>query len=229
MVVVASPVNKSASPHKAASPASIRSLSQSQLDPPLSVNCSATTSTAMQQSPEAIIENLVDRIKHNGTLVYDHTDPLNNSALATTIAAGTKAQSPLDSQPASPKPISTKFETTPINSKEREQSVELTPKLSPPMSEVPQHEHSLQTLSFKERKDIFNKQNLLYSSSSQSVGSSTSSGSGAAGSTKNKENLHSTSPPTLPSSHKRQKIESPCSPANNRQQAPVKPASRDNG
>jgi hypothetical protein len=25
-------------------------------------------------SPEAVIESLVDRMKHNGTLVYDHTD-----------------------------------------------------------------------------------------------------------------------------------------------------------
>lgn len=226
-IIYSSPVGKAASPNKTSSPATIKSPSQSLLNPPLSVNCSAATSTAMQQSPELVIENLVDRIKHNGTLVYDHTDPLNNSALATTTLTGTKAQLLIDSQSesASPKSTSPRFETTPINARaQQEQKVDLmTPKISPPMSEVPQHE----TLSFKERKDIFSKQNLLYSSASPAVGASTSTAS--ASSTKHKENLHSSSPPTLPSSHKRQKIESPCSPANNRQQAPVKPAARDNG
>lgn len=222
-IIYSSPVGKTASPNKTSSPATINSSSQSHLDPPLSVNCSATTPTAMQQSPELVIENLVDRIKHNGTLVYDHTDPLNNSALATmtTTSTGTKAQLLIDSQSesASPKSTSPGYETTPINGKAQQEQPSdfITPKISPPMSEVPQHE----TLSFKERKDIFSKQNLLYSSASTSTAS--------ASSTKNKENLHSTSPLTLPSSHKRQKIESPCSPANNRQQAPVKPAGRDTG
>ena len=76
-----------------------------------------------------------------------------------------------------------------------------------PLSEVfvSQQEHTRQTLSFKERKDIFNKQNLLYSSG-----------------TKNKEHAHNTSPPTMPSNHKRQKIEAPvCSPG--KQSMPTRP------
>jgi hypothetical protein len=79
------------------------------------------------------------------------------------------------------------------------------PSLPLPEVFVSQQEHTRQTLSFKERKDIFNKQNLLYSSG-----------------TKNKEHAHNTSPPTMPSNHKRQKIEAPvCSPG--KQSMPIRP------
>lgn len=38
----------------------------------VSMTCASMSS--MQQSPDASVDNLVDRMKHNGTLVYDHTN-----------------------------------------------------------------------------------------------------------------------------------------------------------
>ncbi len=61
------------------SPGSIKQPNLNGLDR-ISVNTQPTSKTSLgsinsqPHSPEAVIENLVDRMKHNGTLVYDHTD-----------------------------------------------------------------------------------------------------------------------------------------------------------
>jgi len=79
----------------------------------------------MQQSPEAIfIENLVDRIKQTGTLVYDHTDPLNPplAAVAKPCPTTTGPDSP-NSKPEPPEPKQQELNPTATNSAELAVSV----------------------------------------------------------------------------------------------------------
>lgn len=69
---------------------------------------------------------------------------------------------------------------------------------------------ALQTLSFKERKEIFNKQNLIYSSSNKTKLTPDSGKSP-------QKDMTTPSPPSMPSQNKRQKIEmgSPSKPGKN--------------
>lgn len=169
------------------------------------------------QSPEANIENLVDRMKHNGTLVYDHNNLINSQSTPTLITTQ-------ESKNTETLHISSKIETVETTNPKRappppslkpqnillltkvSPAVKLNkPALPPPTPKPTLQENTLQTLSFKERKDIFNKQNLIYSNS-------TSPNSKTYNSSKLplKENTSSTSspsPPNLPSHNKRQKME----------------------
>lgn len=171
----------------------------------VSITCVPNVSIAMQQSPEAVIDSLVDRMKHNGTLVYDHTNLINTpeTLLKTDLKSKSEIASPLSkSENDQEPPVSLLTKTSPSDTTQPQTT--------------PKHEHTLQTLSFKERKDIFNKQNLIYSSSNKTKFSNESNNL----KTSLKENI-TTSPPSFSSHNKRQKIDTVTSP--HRPQRPPPP------
>ena len=186
-----------------------------------SVSMSCASSSSMQQSPDASVENLVDRMKHNGTLVYDHTNLINSPD---TIGKQQQDAPKLPEKSPVVTLSTVQLVTTPIATSVTVEPVLTTPdkhmlkkqtespsliKIAPlapnhritttPLPSKPESS-ALQTLSFKERKEIFNKQNLIYSTSNKTKLTPDSSKS------PQKDNT-TPSPPSMPSQNKRQKIE----------------------